>query len=366
MKNILLVSRAPLGSLTGSPIRGVRLAQCLAEQDLYVRTLSPGDCVPFHPRVTHTAASSVEAMRRFILTDGKQFDLLLCLTVWEAGVFLHAGRLASLPCVVDCHGLSIIQSLDASSGGRLDVAGLHRTVADDVAAMRADGILAANSAVCDWCGLAHVPFCDAVGLTSVADFLVPKPKRPASDIRVLYAGSALFWQGVDIFLQAATLVRRQSSDFSFHLLSHIQEDNPLRQSVQALEEAGDLIVEPTVDVARYPAFLADFDIGVIPRRLQPATYQSFPQKLVDYMAGGLCVVATNIYPHPEVFANTGCGVLCPTDPNGMAEAILGLQSHDVRRLMGAKAREYALAHFDMSRQGPKIKDFLEKVSTGSV
>jgi hypothetical protein len=45
----------------------------------------------------------------------------------------------------------------------------------------------------------------------------------------------------------------------------------------------------------------------------------------------------------------------------VAEAILGLESADTRRLMGAKAREYALTHFDVSRQGPKIKKFLEKI-----
>lgn len=359
---ILLVSKAPLGAATGSPIRGRNLALCLAGQGARVVTVSPGDVTLQHERITHARCDTTEHLTRFIRENGSFFDILICLTIWEAAEILHAARQAKLPCVVDCHGLGTVQQLDPGMGP-LSVKALHTHIAWDMAAMRADGLLAANSVVLEWCTRAYVPVCDAVGLTNVARFASVVPaKRPEKPIRVLYAGGSSHWQGFEGFLDAVPLVLAKSGDFTFHALTETTPGSGLDERLARMHAAGQIIREPYQDFDEYPSFLANFDIGVIPRKLQPASYQSFPQKLVDYMAGGLCVVATDIYPYPEVFSSGEKGVLCPPTPQGIAGAIFALRSEKVRKLFGENARQYAWERFDFTSRGPVIMEFLQMLT----
>lgn len=362
---ILLASRAPLSSQTGSPIRGRYLAECLALQGAHVVTVSPGPCRHLLGRISHMECGSLDDITAFIEFNGHRFDILICLTVWEAGAILHAARVAGLPCVVDCHGLEIVQMLDAQANRVLHVVELHRAIGSDVAAMRADGIIAANSVVLEWCVRAFAPVCDAVGITDVYRFAdaIPTP-RDELPIRVLYSGGSQYWQNIEVFLAAVPLVLQKSKDFTFHVLTKANLGSSLAARLDAMAASGQILLEPYKDFVDYPSFLANFDIGVIPREFFPTSYQSFPQKMVDYMAGGLCVVATEVYPYPEVFSTGEKGVLCPPNPQGIANAVLALRSRAVRKIFGENARQYAQETFAMQVRGPVLMNFLRGVIEG--
>ena len=74
-----------------------------------------------------------------------------------------------------------------------------------------------------------------------------------------------------------------------------------------------------------PAYLRHSQVAVIPFPITPHLCITLPNKLFDYMAAGLPVVATDIPPIRRIVDETDVGLLTPPgDPVALARAILQL------------------------------------------
>src|SRR5437870_13729544 len=85
-----------------------------------------------------------------------------------------------------------------------------------------------------------------------------------------------------------------------------------------------------------PAVLQESTLSVL-----PSLSESFSNSLLESMAAGLPVVATNVGGNPEVVNDGENGVLvAPADPAALSRAIAQLlESPDLRRRLGQAARE---------------------------
>ncbi len=74
-----------------------------------------------------------------------------------------------------------------------------------------------------------------------------------------------------------------------------------------------------------PAYLCHAQVGVLPYPSTPHTCTTLPNKLFDYMAAGLPVVATDIPPMRRIVTECDAGLLTPPgDPVSFAKALLTL------------------------------------------
>ena len=86
--------------------------------------------------------------------------------------------------------------------------------------------------------------------------------------------------------------------------------------------------------------------------LLPSYTEGFPNVVVEYLAGGRAVVATNVGGVPEVISDGETGLLVPPgDPNGMADALERLYAdRDFRMLLGERGRNHAVANLTAARE----------------
>ena len=91
-------------------------------------------------------------------------------------------------------------------------------------------------------------------------------------------------------------------------------------------------------------------------RPAPNNIEAQPNKLFEYMAAGIPVVASDFALWRAIVDDTGCGLLAdPCDPNAIATAVAYLLSHDREaEAMGRRGREAVARRYNWSAEEPKL------------
>jgi glycosyltransferase involved in cell wall biosynthesis len=155
-----------------------------------------------------------------------------------------------------------------------------------------------------------------------------------------FCGSLKAWHGVDVLLEACSVAFAQEPRLRLEVVG----SGPL-------EHLLDSASLPADRVRAFGAFthadalerLRDWDVGVAPYLPLEDFYFS-PLKVVEYMAVGLCPVASDLGDLPALLDDGGRGVLVPAgNAERLASAFLELASDRERAAeLGRRAREYVL------------------------
>lgn len=115
-------------------------------------------------------------------------------------------------------------------------------------------------------------------------------------------------------------------------LRHLVADHGLTERVRFLGQRHDAA-----------ELMRCFDIAVLPSRSE-----SFSNSVLEYMASGLPVIATEVGDNVELLGAGVRGLVVPPNrPDAMASAILGLAAHEHRReQLGSEARAYVERHYE--------------------
>ena len=178
----------------------------------------------------------------------------------------------------------------------------------------------------------------------VTAFETPKPRpreMPADRAHVLYVGRLEPRKGVDVLIQAMSIVRAQVADARLVIVG----DGPDRDALTSRARAVKIEVHFTgrVDDQQLPAYMQASDVVCSPA----LSGESFGIVLLEAMACGTPVVASRIEGYAELLGSGDCAVLVPPrDPDALAAALSALLSDEGRRRAlaergAAKAREYA-------------------------
>lgn len=158
-----------------------------------------------------------------------------------------------------------------------------------------------------------------------------------------------------IFLQAAAKLAAVFPQAEFVLAG----DGPLRASLEA--EAAALGIAPRIrflgDCRDIPAVMASLDLS-----LAPSDSESLSNSIIESMAAGVPVVASNVGGNPEL-VNQARGLLVPArDPQALFEAAAQLLNDDFyRERLGRNSRQFAVDHFSTSSIARQYEDLYEEV-----
>jgi L-malate glycosyltransferase len=155
----------------------------------------------------------------------------------------------------------------------------------------------------------------------------------------------------DMFLRVAARLAQQIPQLRIVLVG----DGPLRAGLEMLVEQ--LGVRDRVlffgDRRDIPAILASVDITVL-----PSSSESLSNVIMESMAAGIPVVASDVGGNPELVENGKTGFLFPPgDEKQFAVALETLVAQpELRQQFGAAAREWALAEYTIPRVRDRYQD----------
>jgi len=168
--------------------------------------------------------------------------------------------------------------------------------------------------------------------------------------KLLFVGTLIGDRGVGVAVQAMPAILRARPDTVLVVVG----DGPERERIAAT--ARELGVEHCVRLvgwrnhADLPGFYQHADIGLLPFLDGSHVRITFANKLFDYMAVGLAVLAADLPPMRRILQETDSGVLFPPgDPGALASAAVELlRDPDRRRALGQHGQQAVLTEYRWS------------------
>ncbi|HEX2292102.1 MAG TPA: glycosyltransferase [Gaiellaceae bacterium] len=168
---------------------------------------------------------------------------------------------------------------------------------------------------------------------------------PAGGLLVLCVGRLSRQKGQDVLLDAWPAVERAVPGAALALLG----DGPDEAALRARASRSVLVAGGREDV---PTWLAAADVFVLPSRWEGLAYT-----LLEAMAAGRSVVATDVAGTAEALGGEAGAVVPPGDPKALAEAIVQRLRHPaLREREGEAGRRRARELFDLRRSTQATAD----------
>jgi glycosyltransferase involved in cell wall biosynthesis len=187
--------------------------------------------------------------------------------------------------------------------------------------------------------------------------------RPRSGFRVGLVGRISPWKGQDIFIQAAALVNRRFPQARFFVVgAALFDEDQYDQKVRQLP--GQLGIE---DKVAFTGFRNDIKhaIAGLDLLVHASTKgEPFGQVIIEGMAAGKPVVATNGGGVPEIVEDGQTGILVPMgNVEAMAEAICQILADPARaKAMGTRGRQRVVDRFTLEQTARRVEAVYAEIS----
>ena len=188
--------------------------------------------------------------------------------------------------------------------------------------------------------------------------------RKAGDpVEIMYAGAVGEVQGLDVLLEAATLLRSRT-DIKFTIVG----DGISRKR---LEEKAKSLNLPSINFTgrlpqeQIPTLIASADIQLVSLSSQPFLAHTTPSKIPSLLASGVPIVAQLEGDGAKLLKESGAAVVSkPGDPVSLANAIEAMANGGPEhwRMMGNSGHQYYRTRLSASAAAKKITDSLEGIT----
>jgi len=265
-------------------------------------------------------------------------------TLWSGS---RAARRTGARVVYDAHELS-------TEGGLLRPwkrALLHRR--EQRLARRAAAVIAVNRPIAEWlrahCGLREIP---AVVMNGPSACLVDDP-QPHTPLRLLFQGQFFADRNLGALVEA---VAGLGGAVELTLQGWGAEEERLRAMIaeRGLEDVVRLV--PACRPQDTVREAARHDVGfIVHKPVNLNHFYSSPNKLFDYLGGGLAIIASDLPVLREVVEGGSCGVLFDPDEAGALESAIHSLVEDPGRVAEMKANAAVACHaLSWSRQAETL------------
>jgi glycosyltransferase involved in cell wall biosynthesis len=180
---------------------------------------------------------------------------------------------------------------------------------------------------------------------------------------VLYLGQLNGAQYVDLFIEAAGYVLKKEPKTLFMIVGNGSMEHVLKKHVKMLDLEQQILFAGSVPHHRVPEHIAAADICVAVFKETKVTRCKSPLKIVEYMAMGKAIVASDVGELRDMLG--GSGILVESgNAIPLAEKILELlQKDSLRNELGRRARQEAERKHDWSITAQGLLDGYAKILT---
>lgn len=335
--------------------------------------VTPGDASPF--RDGRGPAARIDWVRGYWRRLADWRDAAVQTAVEIAGsdsVVWHGHDLTGLlpaaraqsrkpgPLIYDSHELFV----EAGSAARLPrPAKLMLRAYEDRLARRADAVITVNESIRTELGRRFgrdpvvIMNCPVLGDEPIDRLSSPLRTRLGLGARpvMLHHGGIAEGRGI---MAAVAALDSLPQDVALVLLGDGELVPRLHEAALQDRYRGRMFMHPAVPIEALPAWIAGADVGIIAfEAVDRNNMLGTPNKLFEYMAGGVPVVVSNFPEMGRIVEATCTGVVCdPDDPRSIASAVMLLldESFDARRDRRRRCRLAAVERYNWGREGAKL------------
>ena len=194
----------------------------------------------------------------------------------------------------------------------------------------------------------------------------PPPGRPA---RLVYVGTVSSDRGALALVALAAELRRRGAEAVVRIVGPVHERGlaeALRRRIAEDDLAAHVALDGPVRYDRVRSVLGEADLGLCLLEPTPNYANALPAKILDYMAAGLPVVASDLPAWRQYVFDTGAGVMVdPGDVPAIAGAVQDLLSDPGRlREMSERGRAAVESTYCWERERPALLGFYRRVLGG--
>jgi glycosyltransferase involved in cell wall biosynthesis len=177
---------------------------------------------------------------------------------------------------------------------------------------------------------------------------------------VLFLGSNYEGNGTFLFLEIAVRVTERHPNIRFLMID--RWDPPTRDRALAFIEAqtlSNVSILPNIPPQNVMEYLNRATIGIAPVLRQPKHINGLPNKLFEYMAAGLPIVASNLPNQTRLAEDTGAVLLCrPEEPDTFVAAIESLVAdRENAHQLGQRGQEAFRTRYCWETQADTLETF---------
>lgn len=206
--------------------------------------------------------------------------------------------------------------------------------------------------------------CNTPSLSRLSE-LKPKVHANGTRLELIYLGLLEAPRGIGVLIDAVASARNNGVDARLTVLGDGRERRNLEERARALgSDESKVRFLGRVPYPEAVRLLQTADVGVVPHLANESWNTTIPNKLFDYMAGGLAVMTSNAKPAARIVRESGAGLVYgDTDVGACAAAIEALADPELRARFGRSGRQAVTDRFHWELDAARMGAALESVST---
>lgn len=185
-------------------------------------------------------------------------------------------------------------------------------------------------------------------------------RKIRNNFSVIYTGGITANRGIDVVLDAIPHICKVIPDFLFVIIGVGREDENITQIIHKNKLHKYVLRLGWIDHDKIYQYIKACKIGLIPHIVTNHTNTTIPNKIYDYMACGIPVIASNTIPMKRIINEEMCGSTFKAgDQKDLAKSIIDM--HNFNNLYGKNGEKAILSKYNWEIEEKKLIKVVCKV-----
>ncbi len=190
----------------------------------------------------------------------------------------------------------------------------------------------------------------------------PRPRtRDDGKFIMIYPGTYNWHQGLDIAINALAAIRDRAPHAELHIIGRGSERENLKRLVAELGLENRVLFQDSVPMDQIAQFMANADLGIVPKRNDPFGGEAFSTKILEFMTLGVPVVVSRTRIDSYYFNDSVARFFEPENVDDLAGAILDLiEDPEKRTAFSSRALEF-VGEFSWDRRKNEYLSLVDRL-----